>query len=630
MRLTPHQRRRHERGAVVRPARAGLLMGATVALLTLTTPATAQTTGPAPAPAVAPEVTSEEANPQHANPPGQVDEATRDRIVEDIRAEDSAPGLDVLGSLLGDIDQPADWDHYDIGASVGLVSRLTVYYTRLIFAAGMWMIAFARWVLGFVLRFDLGRMLVGDIGILTTQYRMLIDGPNGIALKEFMLLIAVAHAGWQIFRHRGQAAVAELLVAVVIALSGGYLLANAEHAACRGMSVMGELTVGMIALGSPNVDQATGRADYCGPASMLPDTGQVFEDTMFGTFVHEPFLLLQWGVVPTPGTSCRAVADALVETRSWDNDNKPRDFMREAGCEQMALFNEEMTSQRTAGALAYSMTAAAFAVAVLLSAGTLLLAQVAGAMLVLALPFAVVVGISPGAGRELLARWVHSLLKVAVLFMGSGFFLALLTTSIHAIQADTEHRSIILRMVASVAVAWGLVVLRGRIFKSMRFGAHSLASRVAGPGADVGGPAQGPGQVAVDRTLQGLEAVGTVHAGATLAAGAGRVVNGRLQGVGNTARRVLLERHHAAAQTGRVHTTATTSDPAGLAGSSTTTTKGVVVRGRRTRAARHHRPEDSSMRKPSRGILPFDADGIPTAEWTTAGSWVAEPPDDTS
>lgn len=611
-----------------------VVLGLTLGLTTLTTPATAQATDPAPAPRVAPDVTSPQIDPQVANPPGQVDQATRNRIVKDIESQDNAPGLDVLGSLLGDVDQPGDWDHYDIGASVGLVSRLTVYYTRLIFAAGMWMIAFASWVLGFVLRFDLGRMLVGDIGILTQQYRLLIDGPDGIALKEFMLLIAVSHAGWQIFRHRGHAAVAELLVAVAIAATGGYLLANAESAACRGMSVMGELTVGMIALGSPDINQSTGRANYCGPSNMLPDTELVFEETMFATFVHEPFLLLQWGVVPTPGTSCRAVADALVQTRSWDNDNKPRDVMREAGCAQMAQFNEVMTSQRTAGALAYSVTSAAFAVAVVLSAGTLLVAQVAGAMLVLALPFAVVVGISPGAGRELLARWAHSVLKVAVLFMGSGFFLALLTTSVHAIQADAEHRSIVLRMVASVAVAWGLVLLRGRMFQSMRFGAHSLASRVAGPAADVGPQGQGPGQVALDNTLQGLEAVGTVHAGATLVAGAGRVVTSRVAGVGNAMRQMLLERHHAAAQTGGMEgSTVTTSDMSSPAGSSATVTQALVVRGRAQRVQTSRRPRagPSIQSPPARGFSRSGSDEIPAAEWSsTAIEWVDPDHDDMS
>lgn len=497
---------------------------------------------PPPTPADSPDPGIEGA-PQ-ADSPRQVGNEEVQAITAEITSEENAPGVDMLGGLFGDADQPGEWDHYDIGASVGPLSRFEVYYTRLIFAAGMWVIAFANWVLTFVLRFDLGRMLVDEVGLLTEQYAELLNGGGGgLPLKEFMMLLAVAHAGWQIFRHRGQAAAAELSVAVGIALVGGYMLANTDDVACRGMSVMGDLTAGMIALGS-DPGQEVARADYCGPAAELPNPEGVFEEVMFTTFVHEPFLLLQWGVVPAEGTSCRVVADTLVATRSWDNDDAPRDFMRDAGCAQMAEFNRTMTGQRTAGAVAYAVSAAAFAAAVVVSAATLLVAQVAGALLVLALPFAVVVGIAPGTGRELLVRWGHNVLKVAVLFMGSGFFLALMTTSIRAVVTNPASESVAVRMVASVVLAWSLVLLRGRIFSNMRFVAASLAQRAGGSGVDAGAQGQGPGQAALQRTLDTVDTVAVLHPGTKAAVGAGRRAVGHARGIGTAARRVLLERHH--------------------------------------------------------------------------------------
>ncbi|MGI9018774.1 MAG: hypothetical protein ACR2HR_16995 [Euzebya sp.] len=412
-----------------------------------------------------------------ADPPGQVIPAEALAIEHEIQAYEQGPSMDLLNNLLRGGLAPRPWSHYDLGASVPALQHIFSHQARLIFSAGMWSTAFASWLLGFVLRFEVGRMLAGSVGALAGQYRDFADGGDGsgLELRELMLLLAIAHAGWQIFRHREQAAVAEIMVALAIAATGGFLLTDVESKACAGLSVMGDLTQGMIDLGSTGKSSSAPR-DYCAPVDAEQGSGLDLEGPMFLTFVHEPFLMLQWGVVPKVGTSCRTVAEALVTARSWSDLDQPRQFMQQAGCDDMAAFNAELSADRVAGAAAYAVVAMAFAVAIALAAGTLLVAQVAGALVLLSMPVALVVGIAPGLGRELLVRWGHSVLKVGVLFMGSGFFLALLTTSVRTVQEELDGSSVFVHMLASVVVAWSLIVVRGRIFASMRLGSRIVGA----------------------------------------------------------------------------------------------------------------------------------------------------------
>ncbi|HUG86728.1 MAG TPA: hypothetical protein VMM13_19315 [Euzebya sp.] len=482
--------------------------------------------GEAPAVPVQPDA----AMVQGTSRPEEVDRDTASGIVDRIHgdAEDDPAIPDLLGNLLGEGARTIVWHHHDLGASVRMFEHLFSHQARLLFSAGLWVIAFASWLLGFVLRFGIGDWLAGDLGSVADAYADFLKEDWG-ELTSLMYLLAVAHAAWQVFRHRGQAAVAELLVAVIIALVGGFLLSNADRAACVGLGVMADLTVGTVELTRPDGGDLSERHDYCtdGPAERgheQPDDRLAFEDTVLVTFVTEPFLLLQWGRVPDAGTSCRMVADALVQTGPWGDDDYPRDRMNEAGCSDMVAFNNDMTVERVTGAAVYMLSAWALAAAVILTAGTLLAAQVAGALLVVTMPFAVVLGISPGAGREILARWGHGVLKVGVLFVGSGFFLAIMITAVGAVQRGSGERSLLVRMLASVVVAWSLVILRGRLFKSLRRASHSVAGRVAGPGLDVGGVARSPTGVVVGGVVRAAEAATYLHGGArALQAGASAV-----------------------------------------------------------------------------------------------------------
>jgi hypothetical protein len=509
-----------------RSAAAALLLA--VALLPALVASGAAAAGTrAPTPAPAPPVG---ASADDAAPSGVPDAGGRDveEVLAEIRDHDvEAAGGGVLGALVGDGGIP--WAHYDLGTSVGLFERLMADWMRLTFGLGLSVVALATWVLELVAGFGLGRALAQQVGPVAGGYAELLDVGGALPLRHLALMAAVASAGWQVLRHRAQAAVPELLASLLIAVVGAGLLQTADRAACTGLSVMAELTVGTIQLGgaAAGAPQAAAAAppprDWCtapeeaGAGGPPPLDGEAL---VAGAFVHEPFLLLQWGVVPPVGSPCRRVADALVERTAWGHDDQPREWVEAVGCTEMAAFNRELPVGRVVGAAGYALAAGAFGVAVALTAGTLLVAQVAGALLVLAMPFAVVAGIAPGVGRELLARWVHAVLKVAVLFLGSGFVLSFLVSAVAAVQAGTEDQGLLVRVLSSVAVAWSVVLLRGRVLHGARLAAHGLARSAAG-GRDVGPAARGVAAVAADRAYVLADAAATAHAGA-IAAGAVR------------------------------------------------------------------------------------------------------------
>ncbi|CAN5159319.1 hypothetical protein BH23ACT9_BH23ACT9_27880 [soil metagenome] len=421
------------------------------------------------------------------------DAAAVGQVLADIATDQADdPPADVLAGLLGD-GQSVAWSHHDLTAAPRAFDHLFAHQARLVFTVGMWAVAAAVWLLGVVMRFDLGHLLVGDLGGVAGGYASLVQTGGGLPLVQFMLLLAVAHAGWQVFRHRGQAALAEVLVALVITAVGAYVMADAPRAACTAVGAMGDLTRGTIALTTSAPDPPS--RDRCAPAGVplagSEGTGLAVQPAVLQTFVTEPFLMLQWGRVPAVGTPCRQVADALLADRAWGDDETPRAHMQTAGCADMAAFNAEMSVQRVAGAVAYAVGASAFALAVVLIVGTVLVAQVAGVLLMAAMPIALVLGIAPGPGRLLLRRWLLALLRVAVLFVGSGFFLAILLAGVGAVLAGVAAEALLVRVVAATTVAWSLVLLRIGWSRGSRFegiGRLAMGGRRAGGG---GVPAPG-------------------------------------------------------------------------------------------------------------------------------------------
>lgn len=409
-------------------------------------------------------------------------------VLEAIEREDppDRAGQDLLGAMFGVRDGEVPLSHYELGASVGPIDRIVALQARSLFTTARWVLALGLHLVEWVLGFDLGRMLVDPAVRVAAIYATEVVG--GLQLIHLALVVAVARGGWLLLRQRAHAGAAELAVALAITAMATAAMARPTTAACDGLRVLAGTTRAVVELGTGGADREPGT---CGEpqGSALPTS---FSATARDTFVVDPWMTLQWGSVPTGG--CRQVADALVRKGPWGDDDFPRDRMEEAGCEDEMAFNAHMGVDRLVGALAHLLACLAFAAAVGVVAVMLLTGQVAGALLVMVMPFALTAGIAPGAGRELLARWGHAVLKVAVLFLGSAALLVLMVEAVHALQAGMQDQPVAMRMLASAAAAWTAVVLRKQVFGSMRFAAQSVAARAAGPGADVGAVGNDPEQ----------------------------------------------------------------------------------------------------------------------------------------
>jgi|GEM_PF-5751105 len=409
-------------------------------------------------------------------------------VLEAIEREDppDRAGQDLLGAMFGVRDGEVPLSHYELGASVGPIDRIVALQARSLFTTARWVLALGLHLVEWVLGFDLGRMLVDPAVRVAAIYATEVVG--GLQLIHLALVVAVARGGWLLLRQRAHAGAAELAVALAITAMATAAMARPTTAACDGLRVLAGTTRAVVELGTGGADREPGT---CGEpqGSALPTS---FSATARNTFVVDPWMTLQWGSVPTGG--CRQVADALVRKGPWGDDDFPRDRMEEAGCEDEMAFNAHMGVDRLVGALAHLLACLAFAAAVGVVAVMLLTGQVAGALLVMVMPFALTAGIAPGAGRELLARWGHAVLKVAVLFLGSAALLVLMVEAVHALQAGMQDQPVAMRMLASAAAAWTAVVLRKQVFGSMRFAAQSVAARAAGPGADVGAVGNDPEQ----------------------------------------------------------------------------------------------------------------------------------------
>lgn len=468
------------------------------------------------------------AGPALAQPPVDqpVGAAEIDAILDKIAEEPDhfRVGVDLGSSLYGGLNEgdyapggPRALANYELGAEVDLLDRIVATQARMFFRTGTAAVGLTQHALEWVLRFDLGRVLAEPVTRMADRYRTGIIGP--LELVHFALLAAVTRAAWLLLRDQGHAGLKELLVALLITAVGAGVAGQADRVACAGLDLLGGTTLAVLTLTSDQpVALDDGKPDLCGGGTGV-DMLAPYRAAVFTTFVHEPFLVLQWGRLPEDDEDgCRLVAEALITKGVWDDGDYPRHRMQEAGCHAMAAFNAHMGADRVVASLAYMLATLAFATAVFLTVGLLLVAQVAGAVLITVMPFALVAGIAPGAGREMLFRWFHAVLKVAVLFLGSAVFLSTLLAGIDALNRGLDGEPVAVRLMAIAGLAWMLVILRRHLFATFRFGARSVAARAAGPNADVGGVGRSPGSVVAG----GARAVvGTVATLATIKAGFG-------------------------------------------------------------------------------------------------------------
>jgi hypothetical protein len=220
-------------------------------------------------------------------------------------------------------------------------------------------------------------------------------------------------------------------------------------------------------------------------------------------FIEQPYQLLQWGQT-VPGGECTHRMNEILAQSPGGDRNKIIHIMKngalgkddggvlaqlnpvktlsdalfggsddfDGNCDALYKFNRQPSMERL-GVAAMSLFAAAIIIVLLvLVAGTVVAAQLVAVVLIALTPFAALGGALPGAGRQVLWRWVASFARalLAILLMSS--FLAFLLVTSKAVFDTTVNDSLLVRMVALNLVTIVAFVAR----KKMLAAGHRVAT----------------------------------------------------------------------------------------------------------------------------------------------------------
>lgn len=439
---------------------------------------------------------------------------------------DPSPG-GLVQALIGagaDLEDDTPSPHYSLGFSVHLlrpVDAVVATLTRLVHQIGMALVGVTLWLLGWVYRFEVGWLLAPVAGRLATAVQVRLIG--GLELGHVALLLAIGWSGWMVLSHRAPRGLAELGVSLLLLAASAVVLSDPEAIVCRTLQVVGAASGQVLALADDAADVPL-PAGRCARPEPQDRPSQAVAAALHRAYVHEPFLLLNWGRLDPPGTPCRDTAEALLADFHGDRDH-PRDVMTAAGCGDAAAFNARPSVERLTGALLILLAIVALLWSLWAVAAALLAAQVLGAALVLLLPLALAAGVVPGLGRQLLLRWVGHAARVLLLLLATAFFLSVLVLAVRETLALAQDRSLVERYALLTAVTGGLVAGRKRLLAGAERVAVAAGRRAEAAGAggaaaldSLPGPTIAPrGRGAV---VHHVEAVRTRVAGAAAGAAA--------------------------------------------------------------------------------------------------------------
>lgn len=376
--------------------------------------------------------------------------------------------------------------HYDVGYDAGAWDNIGRKFfgllTELAFGVNRWLVGVGLWITPWAYGFG----VVGALGdpalalALAEVYITELVGPAG--LRHAAFFYAVAWAGWQGLRGRLRMAAGELALTALVAVFGGFVLADPAGYLGGAFDVMGRASGSFLVLG-------TGAEAPDGPGSAEAAL-RPLNAHLHAAFIEQPHDYIDWGG-PLTG-ACAAARDALLAEGPHGADDEPREAMRAAGCAAAADFNADPTAERLGGSLLTTLAAATVVVLLVLVAVTLLVAQVMAVLLFAVAPLALVSGLLPGAGRELLWRWVAALVRSALAVVGMSFVLSMLLLVVDGLLGATEGAGLIERFALLVLTSVGMLVVRRRAVGAgarlaERMATTLSAARVGGRGSTRGG-----------------------------------------------------------------------------------------------------------------------------------------------
>jgi hypothetical protein len=360
--------------------------------------------------------------------------------------------------------------HYDIGCDEGawnnVVRKVYCALTDLAFQSGRALTSTALWLVGWSFALDLHSRL----GAFATDIAGRLDhdliGPLG--LLHFVWLYAMVWVALQAMRGRLAMAGGELLVSLVVAALSGFVIVNPAGYLAGVFETMHGASSAVLAAGTGQQLDADPSGDVLHPVQV----------EIHRAFVEDPYDYLDWGHALSG--ACAAARDQLLANGPHGNDDQPRDAMRSAGCDEEAEFNHDPSGSRMFGAVLTLVAALSVVALLALMAMTLAVAQVLAIVLFSLAPLAFLGGILPGAGREILWRWLTALLRAVLAAVGMSFVLAVLLMAVSAVLSGTEALGLVERFALVNTVVVATFVVRKRILTAGHTATAQLGHRLAG------------------------------------------------------------------------------------------------------------------------------------------------------
>jgi hypothetical protein len=398
--------------------------------------------------------------------------------------------------------------HYDIGADEGAWNhvdrRIWTFITNLLFtiSKSLTMAAYSllRWAFGF----PLGDAFANGMASASIQFYGAILPWYDLAL--FATLCAFA---FHLLRGRTTVAIGELALTYVVFVSFLALELNTSGGAARLMAsvmtqasgVAGEIAATALQDQSTSVEGCpaigAGTNGEGGEVVGLEAVACPFGQSLHAVFVERPYDLLNWGRDLGDATSedgnCAQARDAILLGGPWGARDEPRFMMGAAGCEAEADFNHEPSADRAGLAGLMVLVTALVLVLVVVSAVTLLAAQILLVCLLAVAPFALLSGILPGSGRSMLWRWLGGLTKSILAVIAIAVFLSLYLLSVEAMATATAGQAWFVQGSALIVLTVTMFWARSNLVAASKRAGERAGQRLAQAAPSAGGTGGGMG-----------------------------------------------------------------------------------------------------------------------------------------
>jgi hypothetical protein len=407
-------------------------------------------------------------------PDGSVVPAPNDAPAVDSRDTTADDRLAEMFALGAEEEQPLS--AYDIGCDEGswnaFLRKMWCGAQALPFALGKWFIGVGTDLMDWALDFRVADTLSPMAGLLSRVYDTSLIGPLEIA--DLAWTVALLVGGWSLMRGRFADGVREIATTFIIAILGTIVLANPQGY-LEGSVDLAQNTSGAV------LEAVDGALNQSAPSQDAEAVRDRLGMILRRSFVAEPYDLINWGESLTG--ECAAARNEILADGPWGGDDRPREIMREHGCERPAAFNERPSDNRAVSSLTVAGASGLVAILMVVLALGVFAAQITLIVLFSGASMAWAIALFPG-GRAILWWWLSRLVWAVLITFASVFLLSWIALTVTVVLDNTTDISIVQRSFIVIVIVAVAFKFRSSVDKAIDGASSRLASmmnRATGP-----------------------------------------------------------------------------------------------------------------------------------------------------